>query len=198
MSNNINLLPKEIKEDIAQSKKNKRALNYLYKSFFWITITFTIILICWIYYSVQISGISDLINRKEISINKYSEIEIKSKEIADRLKTIKKIDNELYTWPKVLEEIQKAMPSGATLTSLSLNPEKNQRSEITGKAKTKSTVASLRNLLEESEKFEFVNIERSSTSDDVKEGEIESFTITFSLTEGALKKWVKQKKHTLL
>lgn len=184
---NINLLPKNIKDNIAQSKENKKALRHLLKSFFWIIAIIIIIVICSTYYKFQIAGINDLVDRKKDSIKQYSSVEIESSELSERLKTISRIDKNLNSWPEVINEVQQSMPKGAFLSSLKIDADKKKRCEISGVADSKSTVASLRNLLEESDKFEFVDIEKSVTTEvqDI-DGDVEVFTLTFSLKEGAL------------
>ncbi len=184
---NINLLPKRIKDDLAQSKTNKKILIQLLKSFFWIVTIIVIMIICWIYYNTQLNGIKTLVNRKKESIKQYSTIESEFNELSKRLATIKNIENNLYSWPGIINEVQNSMPNGATLTSLRIDSQETSRCELTGIAKTKSTVASLRNLLEKSKRFEYVNIEKSVTSmvQYIPE-EIEIFTLTFSLSKGAL------------
>lgn len=184
---NINLLPKNIKDDIIQSKANKKALRHLLKSIFWILAAGAIIAICWFYYTVQINGISDLIEKRNMSINRYQDIESKSQNISERLETISRIDKQLNNWSPLITELQNIMPNGVYLSSVKINSDTKNRSEITGFAETKSTVASLRNLLEASEKFEFVDIEQSTTSEDsVTKKEMENFILSFALAKGAL------------
>jgi Tfp pilus assembly protein PilN len=156
------------------------------KSFFWIFAILVIIVICWVYFDVQFKGISDLVNRKKESIQKYSAIEADSAKISDRLDIIAKIEEDIYSWPTVISEIQESMPSSVSLTSIKISSDKKTRSEISGIANSKSTVASLRNLLEDSDKFEYVNIEKSETSEAQRGKEIETFILTFSLSKGAL------------
>lgn len=185
--NSINLLPKSFKQDIAQAKLNRKTLTTLLKSFFWVVAILLIIMVCWAYFSILNNEISQLIRSKEEAISEYKKIEDESIDIVDRLQTISKIKKNLNHWSPLITEVQEVMPSGAYLSSVKISSEKNNRSEITGFAESKSTVASLRTLLEQSEKFEYVDIEKSTTSEDtITNEDMENFVLSFALSEGAL------------
>jgi Tfp pilus assembly protein PilN len=80
------------------------------------------------------------------------------------------------------------MPNGAYLTSIKIDSDSKTRGQISGIANSKQTVAALRDALEKSPKFQYVDIESSKTQvDPVSSKDVENFTLSFSLEKGALK-----------
>jgi Tfp pilus assembly protein PilN len=186
--NSINLLPKTIKEEIAQTKKNRRARSYLVKTLFLLTLTILVSLALYMYFHEIDSRLSEKVATKQEEINNLGNFEGEAKLLSGRLNTITKIiKNETNYWSGTLEEITKVMPSGAYLTSLSLSPDAAARNRITGFASSKNIVAALRSSMDSSDKFEFVDIESSVlTEDSETKKEAENFVITFSLAKGVL------------
>jgi Tfp pilus assembly protein PilN len=185
--NSINLLPPDIKKSIEQRKKNARTVHYFWRSFMYALLALAISGAAYV-------GIEQLYHKNtaelakaETEISSYGDVEAKAKSVAEKLSTIKSIQKEINSWSGVILEIQKVMPSNVSLSRVSLKSDSKTRAEITGFAKTKEGIASLRDALDESEYFEYVDIESASTEKDAKtEINLESFVITFSLSKGAL------------
>lgn len=185
---NVNLLPPEIKDEIAQSKKNRKVVLVLWKLLF--IIIFYLVLIGGFYYwfSLNLKNTSEELTNKEKDIEKYGTLEQEAKNIADRLNTIKQIQADTFVWSGTIDEIMKVVPSGVSLKSIKIDSVSKNRNQITGDANSKTEVASLRDSLEKSDKFQYVDIEASTTVKDPSNNkELENFTISFSLEKGALK-----------
>ena len=87
-----------------------------------------------------------------------------------------------------MAEIHNVMPAGAYLVSIKLDSDSKVRDQIAGMARSKQDVAALRDAMDKSAKFEYVDIESSSTQyDSASQKDVENFTITFAITKGALK-----------
>lgn len=185
--NRINLLPNEVKSDIEQSKRNKKVLSYLLRSIFVLLLILAATVALHFYINSELSGYLTDIAEKEQSVLKYGSLETDAKNLSERLVSIEKIDASSNTWSPVIAEIQEAMPSGAYLSSVEIDSETKTRNTIAGIASNKSVVAALRDSLEESDKFEYVDIESSNLVTDPNSGkEVENFVISFSLSAEAL------------
>lgn len=184
---NINLLPKNIKDDISQAKKNKVTFSYFMKSIFLLIIIILIAGGTFFYFTLQSSSINETIKTESKRIDEYSNLENGARLIAERLSTISKIEKNLNYWSDTLEEIQVVMPSGAFLSSMNISSDDKNRGKIAGFADSKDTVATLRNTMESSSKFEYVDIDSSNLAYNPDlEKDVENFIISFSLTKEAL------------
>lgn len=185
---NVNLLPPEVKHEIAQSKKNRKVRALFLKTFLLLFLVLLISSAAWLYFSDTLKKTSAELGAKEESIKKFGTIEEKSKKIAERLETIKQIEENASHWSNVISEIQNVIPGGIYLNSVKMDGDSKNRGQISGFAQSKQDVATLRDAMDKSNKFQYVDIESSSTSKDpIKKRDVESFTISFSLEKGALK-----------
>lgn len=186
--NSINILPPEIKKEIEQTKSNTKAVTYLYKTILLTIIVLSASLLAFLFLSYSLKKANETLTAKEEEITRFGTLETEAKSIADRLASIKSITSSSNKWSEVIGEIQTIMPSGIYLRTVKMDDTVKGRGQMTGVARTKTEVASLRELMEKSKKFEFVDIEMSSTIEDLRtKNLIETFTISFSLEKGALK-----------
>jgi len=185
---NVNLLPPEVKKEIAQAKKNRQIRALFFKTFLLLLLVLLISLAAWFYFDNTLKKTSSELKTKEGSIVQFGTIEEKSKKIAERLDSIRQIEENTNHWSGVMAEIQKIIPNGIYLSSVKMDEDSKNRGQISGFAESKQNVAALRDAMDKSNKFQYVDIENSSTSNDpIKKREVESFTISFSLEKGALK-----------
>lgn len=186
--NKINLLPPEQKEEIRRAKENKKSLRNLYFSLLILIITLLLSLTALFAINLQSKAIITLLAEKEKEITSFGNLEDKAKKLAERLNTIKQINKKTNLWSSVVEEIQKIIPEGVYLTQVKMDSTTKARNLIVGAARGKKEVASLRDAMEKSNKFEYVDIESSKTGiNPVTKQEAENFTISFSLSKEALK-----------
>jgi Tfp pilus assembly protein PilN len=184
---NINLLPQNIKIDIRQAKRNRKTIAHLTRSLAILALVVLTSALSYVYINQALSNSREKVEKK-ISINEsFGNLESEAASFSERVNTITKILNDLNHWPGVLEEIKNIMPSDAYLSTVSIDADLATRSKITGFANSKKTVATLRSAMEDSDKFEYVDIESSNIVVNPETGkEVENFVITFSLTRGAL------------
>lgn len=186
---NINLLPDEIKEDIAQAKKNKKTRKYFVKS---ILMLFSVILfsgVLFLYLQSEIKRTARDLEIKNSDIENFGNLEAEATVLSKRLATIGNIKDELNHWSDTIKELRMILPSGSYLTSVSIEEDKKARNRLSGFADSKAIVASIRNSMEKSEKFEYVDIESSSSVlNPISQEFEENFIITFSLSKDALER----------
>lgn len=183
----INLLPPELKQEIDQAKKNAKSLSLFAKTTLLVGLVALITLGTYFALSITLKNTTDTLKTNQTSIEKYGSLEEKAKKTAERINTIKAIDARTYKWSGVVEEIQKIIPSGVYLTEIKMDATPKGRNQLSGNAVDKKAVASLRDAMEASAKFEYVDIESSNTITDNNKREVEKFTLTFSLSKEALK-----------
>ncbi|MDD3678707.1 MAG: PilN domain-containing protein [Patescibacteria group bacterium] len=183
----INLLPNNIKAEIEQTKKNKKTVGYLLKS---IAITLLIVAasaLTFIYQKNILLEFKRDVDEKTKASQNFGDLESRAASFSERINTITKILKDINHWTGVLEEIKKITPSDASLSTVSIDADKTSRGKITGFAKTKNIVATLRSAMENSDKFDYVDIESSNIVVNPESGkEVENFVITFSLSREAL------------
>lgn len=185
---NVNLLPPESKKEITQAKKNRTIRGVFLKTLLLLLLTLLISITAWYYFSQNLSRTSSELKNKEEQMTKYGTLEEKAKKVSERLDTIKQIEQNTNHWSSVIAEIQKVIPNGIYLNSVKIEEDPKTRSQISGFAQSKQEVATLRDAMDKSDKFRYVDIEVSTTAKDpLKKRDIESFTISFSLEKGALK-----------
>lgn len=184
---NIDLLPPEIKDEIKQSKMNKQILGFAVKMFL-ILLAYVILMgAYYFWFTNTLNAVTQRYTQEDKEVSKYGQVEEEAKKVADRLESVKKIEANTNHWSGAIGEIAKVVPSGVSLLSIDIKSVKNNRNQITGEAKSKTGVAALRDSMEKSEYFEFVDIESSITTEDKTAGnEYENFTLSFSLEKGAL------------
>lgn len=185
---NVNLLPPELKEEIAQAKKNAKSLSFLKKLFLVLVVIGFLIGLTFAFLNFQTKSVITQLTKEEKEIDKFGSLADNAKKISERLSTIKSIDQNTNKWSSVVEEIQKTVPEGVYLTQIKMDAAPKSRNQLAGSASSKKEVASFREAMEKSNKFEFVDIESSTTTlNQVTKKEAENFTITFSLSKEALK-----------
>lgn len=186
--NSINILPPEIKKDLEEAKKNSKNVSYFVKTGLLLLLVAFIFSTAYFYLNYSLKIANAELGAKEEEISKFGGLEEESKKIAERLSSIKSITGASNKWSSVIGEIQNIMPAGIYLRTVKMDSAVKGRGQITGVAQSKNDVASLRELMEKSKKFEFVDIELSSTTQDLKtKAQIETFTLSFSLQKGALR-----------
>jgi Tfp pilus assembly protein PilN len=184
---NINLLPPDIKSSIEQKKKNTVVRGIFARVVWAFVLTVGVAVAAWFYLDYSGRNVNEQLAQKEEAIAKFGTLENKAKKSAEKISSVKKIENSLNHWGGIVAEIQQVMPSGTYLSKVSLDSNGKVRADMTGFARTKENIASLRDALEKSKYFEYVDIDSAATQSDPRNGtEIETFTVSFSLEKGAL------------
>lgn len=184
----VNLLPPEMQAEIADSKKNRLVISALYQIIAVLIAALLLLGGFYYYFQTTLAAKKATYEQKTKTILRFGILEENARKIADKIDTIKKINDDGYRWSGIFDEINQIVPTGVSLNSIKIDTYNKARGQITGYAASKTHVAVLRDALEKSSKFQFVDIENSTTQEDpVTKREVESFTISFSLEKGALK-----------
>jgi Tfp pilus assembly protein PilN len=185
---NVNLLPPEIKGQINQTKKNLSLLKIVGKVSL-LFFTYSVVAVgFYLYFDASLSSIISEYNNKEGQIKEYGALEEIAKKVVERINTIKQIQDNTNAWSGLIDEITKVVPNGVSLKNIKIDSSSKNRNTITGNAISKTDVATLRDAMEKSTKFQYVDIESSTTTEDLSaKTEFESFTISFALEKGALR-----------
>jgi Tfp pilus assembly protein PilN len=184
----LNLLPPEIKEEIAYSKKNARILKYLGFSLS----GFILIFAFFFGLGLAIKNKQSVYEVEKTSAQRILETskdtQAKANDLSERLKLIKKLKDGRTDWNAIFEALSANTPTGVQLASIDISTEKNSRVKITGLAKTDRDIALFKDLLAQSKVFEYVDIENISEASDPTGGNqpTKSFMINLNL-EGAKK-----------
>lgn len=185
--NSINLLPPEIKATLEQKRKNVVVLGIFRKSLWIFLLTSGIVIGTWFFLENSARTVDDDLAKGNEAIAAFGNLETQSKKVSGKITAVKTIEGSLNSWEGVVAEIQKVMPGGTSLSRMSLDSNSKNRATMTGYAQNKQNIATLRDALENSEYFEFVDIESASTENNPQTGvDIETFTLSFSLEKGAL------------
>lgn len=179
----INLLPVELKDDIAQAKSNKTALSYFRRSLFLLFSMALIFIAAYYFFGslLQEYQAKQIIAKKQI--NRFGNLEELANKAIGKISKIQGIEASANTWSHVLSEINTITPSGVTIVSLKLDSNLKLRQTINGTAISKKQVAEYRDILEASKYFEFVDVDSTQSRGDSGE----TFTISFTLSKDSLK-----------
>lgn len=182
--NSINLLPQEIKSEYASSKKNRIMVRV-----FLGTLVMSSILAVTLYSSKNYLNSKGIkadkeIAEKEESIKKYGTLEEDAARLEKNLKNAKKIINEKVYFTKALAQIWSSVPPQVYLTTIEIEKDTSKRGIIHGSAENKNQIAIFMEALEDTESFEYVDLDVIEITDDpYLEVEKENFTINFIINE---------------
>lgn len=143
----INLLPPQVKEQLAFAKLNAVVMRYLK------VVTALIIVLAvafggtYVYLSQRISGIDTELANKQAVVDSYKPTQKAAKVLNDRVAAIKSIQNAQPRFSKLLDDIAKFTLKGTSITSLALTGEDNKPLVISATAQSYSEAVSLRDAL---------------------------------------------------
>jgi Tfp pilus assembly protein PilN len=118
------------------------------------------------------------------AITKLREIETSQSAIAQRIQAIQAVDQGRFRWPHIMDEISRALPENAWLTSVSTGAEAqgSGRVEITGVTFSNLTLTQFMNNLESSPYLENVSLV-GSTRSQVEGVDVTSFTLVAAYSQ---------------
>ena len=180
---NINLLPPQIKEDILYSKRNAVLKKILNKIIFLLIFFILVFSITYILLLNKINLLQVDTRKEEENLKSFGSLEENAGKLKEKLDQIKKIEEEYPHWTTFLDELYSKMPSDIIyMSEITASKEESDRIEIKGSSTTKQSIANFRKALEESDKFENIDIET------IAQGEQEEvFFIKLSLKKNVLK-----------
>jgi len=197
----VNLLPEEIRENIAYSKKNIKTLAYVR-----MLITFCILLIvsfgvCFSFQYMSNNFYLKSIKDTEKVIAGYKGDFNKAKSLQEKIKIIEKIKKDYKYWSKVNYALTRVTPEGLYISELTAeqkantantktteSTDTNTNMKITGLSKEKTEVGMFRDSLENLEGFSKVTIVSIKQEADEKGVLKNKFVITVSVDKKATEK----------
>lgn len=184
---NLNLLPEEIRNEIALSKKNAKLRQYV---FFLITISIILIavfgvLAFYLKTQEQEAKVSKELAEQRIELNNVQFQ--KAQDLNSRISIIKRINKEDYDWIKVLNEISAKTPQNVQLDSFTVQKNDPNRIKVTGYALSDGDVVAFKENLSKSELFSYVDIESITRGLDASAHEVKVYVISFNLKPDKVK-----------
>jgi len=179
----LNLLPPEIKEEIAFSKKNAKLVRYLGFSLSGVILIFAF----FFGLGLAINNERNIYEVQKASSARIIEADKKmqenAKDLSDRLALIKKLQNGRPDWTTIFQTLSDNTPTGVQLDGIDISTLKNSRAKITGIAKSDRDIVLFKDLLSQTKVFLYVDIENIAQASDPtgKNQPTESFMISLSL-----------------
>lgn len=179
---NINLLPKEIKEEYGASKKNRIMLNVFIGILFISFSLVGVLVASRIYLNTKYEDAKNELKEKESSMEKYGTLEKDASDLDAKLKTARTVINKKILFSKAMSQIWESVPPKVYLMAVKMEENTLDRGEITGSAENKKEIANFIELLEDTEAFEYVDLENTAkTIDPFLSVEKENFTLSFTI-----------------
>jgi len=186
----LNLLPSNIKDDIAYSKKNAAIFNLYIKliACFVALTTFVGVVGYMVYLNQQIAQDEKAVSQTQLDSWKTTESD--AKDFADRLNLVDKIQVNKIDWPIVFTELAKSTPANVKLSSYDFNNNATDRVGLTGYALTNTDIGTFRELLSKSKIFQYVDIENVTAATDPVDStkNVLAFKITMNLNQTEARK----------
>ncbi len=186
----LNLLPPNIKDDIAYSKKNAAIFEFFTKliACFVGLLTFVGVIGYIVYTNQQIAKEEKVATEAQLASWKNTEID--AKDFADRLNLVDKIRLDKIDWELVFAELAKSTPVNVKLASYDFSNNKTDRVGLTGFALSNTDIGTFRELLSKSALFQYVDIESVTAATDPVDSSknVLSFKITMNLNQSEARK----------
>jgi len=186
----LNLLPPNIKENIAYAKKNAAIYQLLIKLIAcFVTMAAIVSVVGYIVFKNQeIAKDEKAVTAAQLASWKSTERD--ATDFANRLNLVDKLDGEKKNWPVVFTELAGSVPANVKLTSYNFTNNQAERVELTGFAISNTDIGTFREILAKSKLFQYVDIESVTASTDPANNAIDGllFRITMNLNQVEVKK----------
>lgn len=161
----LNLLPPQIKAEIAYAKRNAIIVHYIFLT---LTVAVAIGAGFWgshFYLNQQLTEKADSIAAKELLAAGYKDIENAAKTLNGRVAAIKAIQDSQPKFSAVLSDLAKTVPQAASITALSLTGDDTKPVKISADAANYQTAVSFRDALAASPRISGADIDSISGND---------------------------------
>lgn len=186
----LNLLPPEMKEDIAYAKRNAALYELLIKLLAAFVVMGAVIGVVGyvVYKNEQIASDEKMVTEAQLSSWKNTERD--ARDFAERLNLVDKLSSDKIDWGLVFGELSKSTPANVKLSSYDFNNNRTDRVGLTGFAASNTDIGTFRELLSKSKLFQYVDIESTNAATDPTDGSrpVLSFKITMNLNQKEAKK----------
>lgn len=181
--NSLNLLPEEIKKEIALSKKNAKLREILFRV---IALSFCLLVFV-ATLGFYVKSVQNFVEEEKEMIDAQLATakngETEAKDFYDRLELVRKTNSEKINWNAVLGVLSSQVPANLMIDSMNFPNDTSKRATLTGKALSDSDISSFRDLLANSKVFNYVDIEKISDGTDPKSEnrKVRDFTMSLSI-----------------
>ena len=186
----LNLLPPEIKEQRVFAKINAELREVLLRISACLVLSIAVIGVVYyiVYTNLNIAEEGKIV--AEAQLASWDTVEEDATDFSARLSLIDKLQDSEINWQNIFTELANSTPANVKLASYDFNKNSTTRVSLTGYAVTSSDVGSFRELLAQSELFEYVDIESMVAATDPTDSnrEVLSFKITLALNLTEAKK----------
>ena len=176
----INLLPKEIKEQLEISKRNRFLISIFALLIFLLISYGMLFYFSYQYLSKNSAESKQTLAAKEKSLESYGNLEKEAFDFQERLNNYKKIEKSNLYWSKIVEEISSKAGPNMYLLNIKATTDTKTRGEITGNAADKFIIADFVSKLLKSDLIKSVDIESVNViTDPFALRETNNFKLTF-------------------
>jgi len=186
----LNLLPPDVKESIAYSKKNAALSSLVIElvACFVVLVTFVGVVGYVVFTNEQLANDDKAVAETQLASWKNTEND--AKDFADRLNLVDKIRSNKIDWTLVFAEIAKSTPANIRLSSFDFTNNATDRVSFSGFALSNTDIGTFRELLAKSALFQYVDIESTTAATDPLDSSknVLSFKITMNLNLSEAKK----------
>lgn len=191
---NLNLLPPEKKELIKGKRRNRR-LTAIGSIFGLISLLLAVGLFgATLYMETIVAAQTRRIEQTKEDLKRFTDIEQMTISVRDRVMSLSDKEKTRLLWSKVVEDLAAATPEGVQLTQVSFSTLTIPHLQFSGQANNKEKVASLRERLEASDRFEQVSIRQVGQTQDISGRLLTTFSLDANITGVAQPKAEKKPK----
>jgi Tfp pilus assembly protein PilN len=145
----INLLPGDIKEQIAFSKRNKVLLRYVRLSVFAMLACTGLLGFSYLRLRTQQTEADKQLGVRQVEVAKYKDLEKNAKNVNARIAAIKSIQATQSHFSSLLEDLGRVTPPSVVITSIALTGDDKKPVRISGTTPTLSAVAAFHDALQQ-------------------------------------------------
>lgn len=178
----LNLLPPERKQSLAGKRRNRR-VSVVGALFVSLLLLATVVLFgASLYVGTVVSAQKNRIEQTREDLKRFEDIEQLTLAIRDRVTVLSTQEKTRQLWSKIAEDLSAVIPPGIKLSQTSLTTSSTPHVQLSGQADNKEKVASLRERLEQSDRFEQATIRQIGQTEDKNGNPIATFSLETNLT----------------
>ena len=190
----LNLLPPERKQLLAGKKRNRR-ITAIGAGVVVLLLSVAVALFgASLYVGTVVSAQKQRIEQTKEDLKRFAGLEKLVITIRDRVTILSTSEKTRLLWSKVAEELAAVVPEGVRLSQLSFTTLSSPHVQLSGQAENKEKIASLRERLEQSERFGQATIRQIGQTEDAAGNPVATFSIEADLAGVAAPKPAAQPK----
>ncbi len=182
----INLLPPQLKEEIAYSRRNTVLRRYIILSLIVVVLLAGMLVAAGYYLNQQIAAAQQQINQKQQKVASYHQLEQQARTLTARLHAIHAIQGSQTKFSVLLADLAQVMPQGTAIDSITLTGNSSQPVQISVEAVNYQTALGFRDSLTQSKLISAADINSIAPSSSGS-GSTYTVSVTLAFNPGALK-----------